>query len=1112
MSYSQSIKTGGGTYIGENAIAGGDIVMGDKNIHIGPTYRINHRNDDVAKFYNSYTQNFIERETVWQQIVAFTQQRTPGYLLIEALPGYGKTALLTHLLYRHENNLWEQPPTLLYFFIRQERQRNTATYFLQAVNSQLLNFLQEYGGVPSDVEKLRVQFSDLWSKAIKTATAECPLLLMVDGLDESARGEITIATELPTTFSDYVHVIITFRPNAEQLKLINADDCIRNATRSALDKFGEAEAEALLRKFGVEVSQAAIWTPRILSITAGHPLFVRFICQEVAESKQGENALKRLEDNPPAGVHEYFEQQFARLNKAAEGELAWEILGLLTVTLSAISPDEIKQILNVKIWQVRRAIEPIQRFLLGSERFELMHQELRKKLLSDFDDEDRAGYRDKLLIWCKFHYENNKKEIPAYILDHYAQHLVDAGQKEKLYNLINKRWMDLKFAHSGSLQSFSKDVDLAIQALCTKTDRDNLIKAIQLRYLYVKLDAVVTNMPLPMLQMLVRVQDFRLAQEYATLIQEPEHRCFAYFQIAVELIQQEKLAQAAEIIPLFKGMIKIAKLAPQTIYDLCSVADGIAKVGNKKLALQLANHALETLQTANFDQRNSLCGKVAPTLIRLGDIRSALAAAYQASGWLDILENLVLEFINAGHLARLDIFRHEVLNFLSKNKPIADIAEAFQRIAIVLLNSGYKQEASKTAIQAYQMIQENKIAEESILETSEDINPVSPDEIATFAHNREQQKRYREATRVFVLKELAATFAALGEKELVQQCLHQVIDARRTQSDNRETLQFLLAVAEAAMKSGAQGVVSATATYIKELITGHVEWFPEPETLGKLAVVLFQSSEYESALLLARQALHEIERKDEEQYSSIGILLSVDYLNHSRYLASLAAILARTQNFTWIIEAAQVLSARRKSEFLRDVAITLIDAGEIEQVWQARNSIVSPQDVTSLPEKPASDKFLLDIANTNWWSKKDIIERIAHSLAKDEKIETALIYAEELRVERKNSNRQSQNALYVPTDADFLQVIIKVLIEHGKRDQAFSLFDKIESKWVRALVLQSFVTSWAQDEAWERALEIAGSIEVEGRKARSLLDVAALLVQHDNHNRANMAIKQAITS
>jgi hypothetical protein len=458
---SQAVAIGAG--------ARAEVVHGDKIIYQGPAYPRPDYRSEMAGILGFYTRTFVGREAEYRELARFAAQETPGYLLVEALPGYGKSALMAHLIERRQSGGWDQAPApdLLYFFIRQQGKRNTPVDYLQALNAQLLDLLALPGGVPSDLNSLRAQFSQLWAPAVQAAR---PLLLLVDGLDEMAPGEVTIADELPKSLGPYGHVVVTSRPNPEPLQQVGLEHPFKKADVLRLYALDEASIRALLAKYGAPPAVAAALAPRVTATTKGEPLFARFVCQEVAA--QGEAALARLEKDPPDDVEAYFRQQFEQLDALAEGDLTWDILRLLVVALGGMSLDEMAEVLGVAKRQARKAVEPIRRFLLGEERLELMHLQLRKVVAEDVSASEQKESLRKLLAWCRAYREQGwPDETPPYVLAHYVAHLKAAGQVEDLYAVVlDGRFRDAQRRNLGRRQATLSDVQTALDLALAHDD------------------------------------------------------------------------------------------------------------------------------------------------------------------------------------------------------------------------------------------------------------------------------------------------------------------------------------------------------------------------------------------------------------------------------------------------------------------------------------------------------------------------------------------------------------------------------------------------------------------------------------------------------------------
>jgi hypothetical protein len=91
--------------IGREAIA--VKTTGNLTIYKRPAYypRLDYRSE-ISDLVSYYTQSFVGRIAEVQQLTHFAAQESSGYLLVEALSGYGKSALMFHLLHRHEFDRW----------------------------------------------------------------------------------------------------------------------------------------------------------------------------------------------------------------------------------------------------------------------------------------------------------------------------------------------------------------------------------------------------------------------------------------------------------------------------------------------------------------------------------------------------------------------------------------------------------------------------------------------------------------------------------------------------------------------------------------------------------------------------------------------------------------------------------------------------------------------------------------------------------------------------------------------------------------------------------------------------------------------------------------------
>jgi tetratricopeptide (TPR) repeat protein len=601
----------------------------------------------VAGLLSFHVDQSIGREQEWNRIVEFCATRQPGYLLVESPGGFGKSTFVAQVLVRRETSQWPEPaPNVLFFFVRSQGARNTPAAFLEAVNSQLLDLLDLGGGVPSRLEQLRAQFSELWSTAVTAAGREFPLLLLVDGLDEMASGTTTIADLLPGGLRDHVHVVITSRPNPAARELVNRDHPLRIADELALETFDDLGIELLLQRFGTHAELVTQLAPAVRRLTRGEPLFARFVAEEVGS--EGTVALERLEANPPADVDEYFSDQLHSLDEAADGDISWDLLGLLTVALGSLRPGDLGEALQRPLRAIRGALEPIDRFLIGDDAVELFHRNFQALLEERFTDQEREAYRDRLIGWCASYQEAGWPEkTPEYALAHYAEHLRDAGTLDALCALPDGHWLRRHRENTGSFAGFARDVEMAL----VPTDSGQalgLAQEIRLCLVAATVGALSTSVPASAVGVLAATGRETEAEARAGLVHDPLWRSATYRHLAGGLARRgddhaAKLALARAVEAIARGRYHTGSYDTSVLegfYYLTQEVAALARALSDARDFSGLEHLLiatDAFCTARYDGRGSvafgfaLAGRAA-TAVEIGRELIDAAEALRASG------------------------------------------------------------------------------------------------------------------------------------------------------------------------------------------------------------------------------------------------------------------------------------------------------------------------------------------------------------------------------------------------------------------------------------------------------------------------------------------------
>ncbi len=453
------------------------IGPGARVVYQGPGYPRPDYRSEIATRLTHLQSVFVGRESLLDELAT---PGASGYVLLTAPAGFGKSAVAAQLVARHDAGV--APGRLLVVFLRQETGENTPNFFLQRLNAQMLSVLGLEGGVPSDLEALRGQFSELWSRLLAATNPAEPLTVVVDGLDEMAPGAVTVATVLPDRLTDPaanaatpVRVLVTSRPNPDPMTLVPLGHPLLQARRVTLDAFTHDEVVGLLRLYGATEPLGAALAGDVQALTAGEPLFARFVAQETAAAGAVPPALKAA---APQGVRAYFALQVAQLTAAADSALTRDILGVLVAARAGLSRGDLADILDVEPLDVGRVLGQVKRFLLGADRLELMHLVLREALAAEFSARHRLRCAARLVEWCARQAQARwPAPTPLYILEQYARHLEAEGDLARRVELATDA--DFRAAQRMGLGDIGRTLEDVRAALVAALEHDQIAAAVR---------------------------------------------------------------------------------------------------------------------------------------------------------------------------------------------------------------------------------------------------------------------------------------------------------------------------------------------------------------------------------------------------------------------------------------------------------------------------------------------------------------------------------------------------------------------------------------------------------------------------------------------------------
>jgi tetratricopeptide (TPR) repeat protein len=728
-------------------------------------------------------------------------------------------------------------------------------------------------------------------------------------------GEVTIAQLLPGELQPHTHVVVTSRPNPEPQAQVGPEHPFSRPSKVLrLHALEHAEIETLLRARGSSTEQAPTLAARVLDLTHGEPLLARFVSEDVATG--GEQALAHLEREPPTGVKDYFRRQFEQLNTHAESDTAWGVLSLLLVARGPMSDVELAAVLDLSPRLVRRAIEPIRRFLLGRERLELMHLELRSVVAEQLSSDEQQAAQSSLLAWCiRFAQAGWPDDTPDYILSHYAGHLQQAHDHEALYALISQRWMDLKARRTHSHRSFAQDVLHAIDAAASEAP-SNLLQEVRGSIIYATLASMATGVPSKVLGALAEVGQLSTAEGYAGLIADPRRRSRAYGEIALGLLRRGQTNAAKAITQQAITAAEVIKSTSAKAEALGAVASALAQAGQADQALTVA----KAIKDASI--RAQALGAVVEALAWAGQAEQALTAAQaikNASTRAQALTAVVEAFARAGQADQALNAAEQALTAAEAIKDARTGSQAAEAVVEALARAGQAQQALAAAQaikDAWSRAQALGAVIEAFARAGQAGEAVDAAEQALTA-----AQAIKDAwARTQALGAVASALAQAGQAEQALAAAEQALTAAQAIKDASTRAQALGAVTEVLVRTGQAGKAVGAAERALAAAQEMEDPRPKSDALFALASAFAQAGQAQQALTAA-QAIKAPSIK-------------------SGALANVANALGQAGQVDQALIAAQAIKeSSLNSEVLRAVASALARAGQVEGALAAAEAI-----------------------------------------------------------------------------------------------------------------------------------------------------------------------------
>lgn len=585
---------------------------------------------------------FGGRDSAFEQIGRFIHNNAGGYLVITAPAGFGKTALMAALISR-------TPEAFAYHFFTSLYGETSLSEldFLKNVVEQMAEWHGYKELLPGGLQDLRALYWRFIEEPLNRTQ-----VLVLDGLDEVESWKIS--PYLTRSLPQNLHFILTvrdvgqnwaaeFKLPKEQIDHLPLIGLERNDIVRVMRAAGEHAAQMVQDpEFVSEVMQVASYQGD--QLLGADPFYVRLLVEDiVAGGITKENIAAQ-----PKGLDEYLDRWWQGVKGKAGETPVKDLLGSLTAALGSIQRKELEEI-NPSLtddWYTdffEEILSSVRRYVMGNEKqgYSLAHPRLRQYMLRRI----RIGaYQDKILDYCA-RWNENKSE---YALAHYAEHLANAGQKDALYALISKPWMDAKFQESYSHQSFAKDVDLMIK-MAQSEQTPNLLQIGRGTLIYATLGELATNVPLELFGLLVQLGYESIAIEHAVLIQNSERKSQAYLKIGEAVFAKGMEKEFVKKV-LRKALATTEAISEEMSKEkvLSEIAGLMGKLGDQE-GLTLILAIAESFKN-QWSKARVLCS-AANALAQVSDeegLNRILAAAHsvnEASAKAPILLGLIDSFI-----------------------------------------------------------------------------------------------------------------------------------------------------------------------------------------------------------------------------------------------------------------------------------------------------------------------------------------------------------------------------------------------------------------------------------------------------------------------------------
>lgn len=437
-----------------------------------------------TRLLHDHTSLFAGRDQVVASIDRFLRERSAGYLVVSAPPGYGKTALMAYLV-----RGWPDAFAYHFFAPLYAQDSTREAFFLRSVVEQMAAWHADHRRLPSesDLPQLRALFQTYMHSPMDSTR-----VLILDDVDQVTDWELT--PYLGGRLSDGLHVIVTTRDASsgldqarlalpyDQTDLLQLHGLRHEDVREVLVAAGGQAATCAMQP-GVLAEIVRIAALDSDPNELADPLYLRFLAEDLRDNRLTPANLAER----PRGLNRYFQAWYASILRAPNSEALRSLCATLASARGPLDSNELQR-LHPDVAGTGRdsdldaVLGSGRRFLSrdAEGRYSLAHPRLKEYLRERIDADDSrllVEAEQRLLAVC----EGWRERRSGYALRFYSHHLLDTAlgttsssesARSQLFALVDdEAWLAAQLSHDPSGAGYLSDVARAWQAAAAVDSR-----------------------------------------------------------------------------------------------------------------------------------------------------------------------------------------------------------------------------------------------------------------------------------------------------------------------------------------------------------------------------------------------------------------------------------------------------------------------------------------------------------------------------------------------------------------------------------------------------------------------------------------------------------------